>query len=182
MGLIFSAKLPQVLNGNADQTRRLVRPGYTFSFERSDRYGYAFQRYVTLGDRHQFPPQVWGLVEVRNNNRLVWKRKGTYAVVPGRGKKAVARLEIISMWLEHLQDISESDVHDELGDLGFWVDQFQGPAFDAYWAQFHVLPATAMFKWLWNSIHTRTGERWDENPMVVGIHFEVIGGPDGRRD
>jgi len=35
---------------------------------------------------------------------------------------------------------------------------------------------SAAYHWLWSSLHTHEGQRWDDNPFVVAITFSVVRG------
>ena len=35
------------------------------------------------------------------------------------------------------------------------------------------LSPVAAYRWLWNDLHTGTGERWEDNPLVLALTFRV---------
>ena len=38
------------------------------------------------------------------------------------------------------------------------------------------LSPVAAYRWLWNDLHTKLGERWEDNPAVVALTFRVMHG------
>lgn len=85
-----------------------------------------------------------------------WQVGRTYAVCPGRGKHAVGRIKIVRLSQENLQSIWGDDLIAEgLGDIPEFVREIH-------------------FSWLWDSINKTPGTRWDDNPDVFVIEFEVI--------
>ncbi len=75
-------------------------------------------------------------------------------------------LVVTDVRLQHLQDITEEDARAEgmqeptLRDLGGELEQ-------AAWSERQV------FSRLWSSLHTRPGERWEDNPAIVALTFTV---------
>lgn len=86
------------------------------------------------------------------DGRMKWLVDNTYAVQPGRGQRAVGRIRVTGLRLERLQAITEADARAE------GVESVQ-----AYAA-------------LWDAIHSKRGERWSDNPIVVVIQFELAKG------
>lgn len=74
-------------------------------------------------------------------------------------------LAVTDVRVQRLQDISEEDARAEscAGALGL------NPDFPDEW---DPLPSEE-FRDLWNSLHTKPGERWADNPWIVAITFEV---------
>lgn len=65
------------------------------------------------------PDDGWGFLRaVRRNGRLLWAVGRTYAVQPGRGKKAVARIKITS--------IHEEVCPGQIGWVGLYCEGFRG--------------------------------------------------------
>ena len=91
---------------------------------------------------------------------LKWAVGYVYAVRPGRGQKAVGRIRITNIRREHVQDISEADAIAE-GILNW----------DKY--DFGMAPRDAFGKF-WDTIHTKRGDRWEDNPEVYTLEFELI--------
>lgn len=91
---------------------------------------------------------------VLQNNREQWRVGKTYAVQPGRGQKAIGRIRITGIRQERLQDIIIDDVRAE----GF--------------------ASTYHFSKQWEAIHTSRGERWEDDPPVWVIEFELVKGDE----
>jgi len=110
---------------------------------------------------------------VLENAQIKWMVGKTYAVQPGRGKKAVGHFCITGIRRERLQNISDKDIEAEgiclkqnfSGDLGWFngLDHLLYPRRE--WA----------FKALWNNINKKPGSRWADNPEVWVLEFEVVG-------
>lgn len=92
------------------------------------------------------------ITEVYRNHRLLWEVRKTYAIQPGRGKKAIARFHLLTIRLQPLQAITAADATAE------------GLA--------HPNPIQA-FARLWNDIHSAPGTRWQDNPNVLALTFEL---------
>ncbi|MBZ0291403.1 MAG: ASCH domain-containing protein [Anaerolineae bacterium] len=101
------------------------------------------------------------LLEVSNchmvyiKNRIKWEVGKTYALQPGRGKKAVGRIRITDIRKEPLQELSTEDAIAE----GVVLKDYVGPRL--------------RYSNLWDSINTRKGIRWNDNPDVWVITFEM---------
>lgn len=86
------------------------------------------------------------------------------ALYPERGKPQVARIEIIKLWQHALQDMTVTDMRNEgiqeLRDRNGMRDR-----------------SLVIKSWiaLWDSINTKTGTRWVDNPQVVAIRFKWLG-------
>ena len=148
--MIFKDELCQrVLDGTKTQTRRLVKDG-DFSVK-------------------------WPMTCVFRNDRLLWRENQTYAVQPGRGKKAVGRIGIIKIRREKLQEISYEDI----GAEGI-TRIFPVPINTAYlltgakdYDELKQILFRAEFSGLWDSIHPK-GKRWTDNPEVFVLEFELV--------
>jgi hypothetical protein len=144
--MIFQHTWQQVLSGEKTQTRRLVEPG-DFALN-------GWREYPSENS----PGAPGATAYVMSAKRHIrWCVLRTYAVQPGRGRKAVGRIRITAVRQERLQDISYDDIEAEgVWDLGE-VDR--GPRL--------------LFSELWDTIHTKPGTRWADNPAVWVIEFEV---------
>jgi hypothetical protein len=81
--MIFSHTLQQVIRGEKQQTRRLVKSNEIFDVEQQ--------------------------AIVKANTRTMYKVGKSYAVQPNRGKKAVARIMITDIRREPVRAISDAD-------------------------------------------------------------------------
>jgi hypothetical protein len=129
------------------------------------------------------------------NTRLKWQVGRDYAVSPGRGKpgawwhpvdRAITfhtsrtdadraygwrplRIRITALRVERLQDISEEDAIAE-GCVGRDVYTSK----DNHGEVAYVMTPRDVYRDLWDTINTRKGTRWDDNPRVWVIAFEVV--------
>jgi len=89
------------------------------------------------------------IVGVRGARTLKWQVGLTYAVQPGRTQKAIGYIKVISIRQERLLDVSKAD------------------------AQAEGFRSREDFRKIWSSIHTRHGRRWEDNPLVWVLEFEL---------
>ena len=169
-----------VLDGTKTQTRRLVGP-HDIPFH-----------------RHPAEP-IWAVGSIWRPNRdkdtrIKFQVGNTYAVQPGWGKKAVywrkvgneiqtnynqdcppsmlgkkpsnfdgwqpLRIRMTAISRERLQDISEADMR---------AEGLEG---------LDTLAVKRLnFTLLWDSVHTKPGARWQDNPEVWVLEFELAKGP-----
>lgn len=85
--MIFAHTLNQVICGEKQQTRRLVKMDETFDFDNQ--------------------------AIVKANSRIVYKVGKSYAVQPNRGKKAVARIVLTAIRKERVGSITDADALNE---------------------------------------------------------------------
>lgn len=113
------------------------------------------------------------------NERVKWQVGKDYAVQQGRGKPSVGRIKITSIRGERLQSIQgdqailEGVYREVVG-----IDEYGSErAFYSHglWAQMYFNPIDA-YRALWDSIHTKTGETWADNPLVWVLEFELVKG------
>lgn len=78
-------------------------------------------------------------------------------------------LPVTDVRIQRLQEISEADAIAEGLSLapGRWWSGAEGQAAPN--------PVSA-YALLWNTLHTKPGERWDDDPWIVAISFEVVRG------
>lgn len=146
--MIFQHTWQKVLDGTKTQTRRYLKP-YTHYLL------YTLEDDVTI-------------TAVLQNNREQWRVGNTYAVQPGRGQKAVGRIRITGIRQERLQAITDSDAVAE-GVSERWATYTH--------SAYGSLPV-AEYRDLWNAIHTKPGERWEDDPPVFVIEFELVKGDE----
>lgn len=146
-----------IKSGDKTQTRRLRKP---------DHYHMAGMVHEVLRGR------VFSLAKGR---RLKWEVGRTYAVCPGRGKHQVARIRLLGIKCEKIQDISYEDIGAE-GITRIWPV----PMNTAYLItgaknedelKWHLFRAE--FAGLWDSINKKAGSFWSDNPEVWVLEFEL---------
>lgn len=95
--------LAKVLDGTKTQTRRPVKQG-----DKKD----TIERYLAVS----YHARWYGGEDIQaviRSERILWGKGKTYAVCPGRGKKAVARMKITKIRAECPIDISDADARAE---------------------------------------------------------------------
>ena len=174
--MIFK-QIQEIIDGTKTQTRRIVKPG-------------------------EYSP-LTGLISVTHavrtaEDRLKWQTGRDYAVSPGRGKPGAMwngqtqwvlphsgthptestprgfqdrgykplRIVITAIRREPLQSITPEDVRAE----GVWCDVDYEPLDIGFSPDLHNWD---VYRALWNDINTRKGTRWEDNPDVWVIEFEV---------
>ena len=136
----------QVLDGTKTQTRQLVQPGDFCPLMIED-----------------------NCIGVERNGRLLWQIGNTYAIQPGRSKKAVGRICITGIRRKQLQDISFNDMLCE----GYPIALF------GYAGNFDKNPTVRdWFISLWDSINAKEGTRWADSPDVWVLTFECLTSQD----
>lgn len=115
-----------------------------------------------------------GTIWVKRNGRLMYLKGRTYAVCPGRGKRAVCRIRITGIRCERVCDISDKDVPAEglRWDFkkGRWV--YGKTVLEnrlAYPAQ-----NIAAYMFLWRSMYPKS----DSSELVWVLTFELVGESD----
>lgn len=143
--MIFQATYQQVLDGTKTQTRRPVKPG-----DKAE----PFIR-GSLPDRDR-------IYRVRDaSGRIKYEVGKTYAIQPGRGKKAIGRtLPIREIRRERVQDISDRDLRAE----GMGTDYRDGEGY------LHILGYFEMFKRTWESLYCPPYD-WVSDPWVWVLVF-----------
>lgn len=96
--------------------------------------------------------------------RCKWLVGRTYAVQPGRGKKAAGRIRITGIRQERVQDISIQDAIAE--GVPEQTATYTHPVYRSL--------SVAAYAKLWNAIHTKPGETWNDNPSVWVLEFELV--------
>lgn len=84
-------------------------------------------------------------------------------------------LIVTDVRVQRLQEISEADAIAEGVTYIACVDLWSIAGFEDDTAQ-------GAFRLLWNSIYTTEGGRWEDNPWIVAVSFEVVHGNIDRPD
>lgn len=151
--MLFIHTLDKVLSGEKTQTRRIVKPGDELFIDYID------------------PTAV--MRRGQSAYRTIFEVGKDYAVQPGRGKKAVARIRLLSIRREDAREISDADVKAE----GFKT----ASDFFITWVKMHdksvitpIIPDYHTGEIIWQGVHdylsTRPAERYD----AWAIEFEVV--------
>ncbi len=110
-----------------------------------------------------------GIIQVYRNRRLLYEVGRTYAYQPGRGKPARGHFELLSIREQGIREISDADVRAEGFELR--VDLGTDP-------QGHKIEMVGSHRealWmLWDDLHPKVGERWQDNPRVYALTFRRI--------
>lgn len=149
--MIFQHTWKQVLDGTKKQTRRLVKPGEGFNAFPS-----GWIKDVRVYPDLPLPHSMIG--------KIKWAVGRTYAVQPGRGKKAAGRIRITGIRQERVQDISIQDAIAE--GVPEQTATYTHPVYRSL--------SVAAYAKLWNAIHTKPGETWNDNPSVWVLEFELV--------
>jgi hypothetical protein len=152
--MIFQATWQAVLDGSKSETRRIVKPGEWLSDESA------------LG----VPVAVYK--KPIPYERLKWQVGRTYAIQPGRGQKAVGRIRLLNIRQERLQDITELEAKAEGVKPYFYPVKISVTPRGL--EQGGYLNYIKPYRLLWNTIHTKRGERWDDNPLCWVLRFELV--------
>jgi hypothetical protein len=183
--MIFAATWEAVLNGTKTETRRICKPGEWLAAS-------------LLGA----PQAVY--VGRLPHERLKWMVGRTYAVQTGRGnpglyyKRTAAglsvwdwdslpqsrvprniktipldyipgRIRLLEIRQERLQNITEAGAIAE-GCKECTV--LEGDWYSNTPAQ--TMSAREVYEQIWYGLHTKRGERWDDNPLVWCLRFELV--------
>jgi len=193
--MIFQHTLSQLLASRKTQTRRLVKDGEVALYNPSGIIDRTDVSMAVIGGETYVvgPPDVVAqapITAVRTGSgRLKWAVGRTYAVQPGRGQAAVARIRLTGIRLERVQDITEEDAWKE----GF--EPLSCPVCEDVRGTIHDLggclvcggtgitrTSRSEFIGAWRKIHTRKSTRWADNPQVwvpdfglVDVHWHLFG-------
>jgi hypothetical protein len=97
-------------------------------------------------------------------------------------KKSRLTLTVTDVTVQRVQDISEEDAIAEGLELRVWdvedrddAEMIEGWSSDRFHAFKHGVGETAReaYSILWDSLHDKPGERWDNNPWIVAVSFDV---------
>ena len=99
-----------------------------------------------------------------SNGRTKWKLYGDYSIQPGRTAKGIGRIRITDIRRERMQSINVHDIRAE----GITLDLDETND----WNHLMLLYFQA-WRDLWNSINKKKGTRWEDNPEVWVLSFEL---------
>jgi hypothetical protein len=138
------------------QTRRLKKPGQ-------------YAQYYHTGTRYPSPNLPDRIIRVYEaSGRIKWEAGRTYAMQRGRGLPAYARMKVLAIREQRLQDISHKDALEE--GVKSWAQQ------NSVMHALHFIAegfADAAYADLWRSLHKKTGTRYEDNPIVWALAYEV---------
>ena len=145
-----SENCEKILRGEKTMTRRIANPDYVGM----DWRGILDHSIDVAGVYDQY------------NNRRIWGIGHTYAICPGRGKKAVGRIRITAIRRERLQDITPEDSIRE----GINIIPLET----------NIVPIEVYrigFIALWDNIYrSQPAKQWNKNPEVWVLSFELVKG------
>lgn len=149
--MIFKPELCQaIVDGRKTQTRRLAR-GWR------DWWGYDENGAICC-------------VRLGGHNRMTWRVGNTYAIQPRRDRKAIGYFSITAIHRERLQDITPAGILAEGIDNLNSIIARPRPVINLA----SVGQLRHEFVALWNSINTKKGTRWTDNPEVWVLTFELV--------
>ena len=162
--MLFIMTWRQVLDGTKTQARRLVHStDYCSGIARvRPSQGYEIRqvwRGRVAGRWGEYVHASWPTKAALG--RLRWEVGRTYAVQPGRGKKAVGRIRLMSIRKEQVQEISEADAIAEGFEMNtrHWI-----------WGR----TPEVKFRYLWDCINAKRGYPWDSDPLVWALNFTLV--------
>lgn len=188
-GIIFSAPMIQALcSGWKTQTRRLatsplrrVVAGDTLWVRETVRAvelrcGTDVIQYPACGEFMNIPntpegAEAWGVLHYYRHR----VNKKTGQLVPAiHMPRWVCRmhLHVLEVRIERLQDLGEDDALAEGARLVTVPGTIGHPLVATSDPNMHAAPIT-WYRRLWDSLHTAEGERWEDDPEILVLRFEV---------
>ena len=167
--MIFQHTSGLVTSNAKTQTRRLWKAGWVLT---------------TYWSQHIQSRKAVPAVYDDKAQRVVYYVSQQLAVQPGRGKPAIARIEVLRLWREDVRDISHAEarregftntmeflatwcnMHDKGARFnfgGYWYNQWRGP---------HRKWEVATQGDVMDCLHTRPAERYD----ALAIEFKLLEG------
>jgi hypothetical protein len=208
-GIIFSAPMVRaLLDGRKTQTRRLLNPqpvqhvpdmAFTWGkftglwpddwFGRGNAIDEALP--YAPGDR-LYVREAFSYADHLAETVWYWADGNIAAFDCGKPKPSIhlprwaSRLTLLvtDVRVQRVAEISEADARAE--GIAEWWPEFEGgvPGFTATDGDGDEIfnNAKSAFADLWNSLHTKPGERWEDNPWVCAVSFTVRHGNIDRSD
>jgi hypothetical protein len=142
--MLFQDTWKQVVSGQKTQTRRPVLKG----------------DYATVDEDNPARP-ITQVVRTADAGvpKVLYEVGKIYSVQPGVAKKTVGNIRLTAIRREQLHDLSEADALKE-----FPVTSEGGLA--------GAEAALRNFKESWNTLYSKAGPRWEDNPEVWVLEFE----------
>jgi hypothetical protein len=199
--MIFAATWEAVLNGTKTETRRICKPGEWLAASLLGAPQAVYVGRLPHERLKWMVGRTYAVQTGRGNPGLYYKRTAAGLSVWNwdslpqsrmpRNIKTIpseyiaARIRLLEIRQERLQDIDDIGAlmegiegwKGELEDMpiGYYYDHFGwwgSLDYDAYCdaQEYSIISAYAN---LWDSIHTRKGERWDDNPLCWVLRFEL---------
>jgi len=165
---MYFKQIDEIINGTKTQTRRVCKPNEAAFYD-----GYVRNIESVFSRGVQKLPSIGAEIE---RYRLKWQVGRDYAVSPGRGMPAdnwdALRIRITEIRREKLQDISAEDAIAEgiNEDVCLIHNNATPEALDRVARKI----AIERYRELWESINTHKGTRWEDNPDVWVLVFEVV--------
>ena len=142
--MLFQDTWKQVVSGQKTQTRRPVLEG----------------DYATVDEDNPARP-ITQVVRTADAGvpKVLYEVGKIYSVQPGVAKKTVGNIRLTAIRRERLHDLSEADALKEFpvtseGDIA------------------GAETALKNFKESWNTLYSKSGPRWEDNPEVWVLEFE----------
>jgi hypothetical protein len=158
--VIFQHTAHLVTSGQKTQTRRLWKPDWDFARE----------WWIAPGKL-----MICDCVYHRRSYWLLYYVGQKLAVQPGRGQRAIARIEVLRLWREDVREISDADVRAEGFStatdrfLSVWTHMHDKSAFSE-------LSKRESFATAQQYLSTRPAERYD----ALAIEFRLLETGDAR--
>lgn len=164
---MYFKQINEIISGQKTQTRRLVKSGERLNMA-----------------------SLQNMVQTKTG-RLKWQVGRDYAVQPGRGKPGVWWNSTTREWDEYapmsrdgvadhwdslrirITDIRQKALHD-IGEADARAEGCAGYTYYKHMRTHLDWTPREEYRTLWDSINTRKGTRWVDNPDVWCISFQVV--------
>lgn len=144
--MLFQHTWKYVVSGAKTQTRRLALEGDSAPVDESDP-SRPIIKVVRTADAG-VPKTLYQVGQI-------------HSIQPGVAKKTIGNIKITAIRRERLQDISEADTLREMPVTSSQADVPAAPQ------------ALKAFKETWDIMHPQPGARWEDNPEVWVLEFEL---------